>query len=130
MTRQTMLRSLLTALAMAAMALTPALPVRAAPPLSAGVGEDGRTPHPEYSVKLVFAELKGPYMAQVRVQVTDAQGGTVVDMVSEGPWLFLDLAPGDYRVKATSRAGVARSAAFTVSGAGQQTVYVTWLNGN
>jgi hypothetical protein len=108
----------------------PALPVSAAPPLSAGVGETGRAAHPEYSVKLVFAQLKGPYMAQVQVQVTDAQGGTVVDMVSEGPWLFLDLAPGDYRVRATSKAGVARSAAFTVSGDGQETVYVTWLNGD
>ena len=73
--RQALVRSLVRSLVLALALAGLAQPMGAAPPMTAGVGQAGRTPHPEYSVKLVFALLQGPYMAQVQVQVTDAQGG-------------------------------------------------------
>jgi hypothetical protein len=73
--------------------------------LSGGVGADERQQLAQqakgYELKLVFTSNKGAYLADVPVQVSDGKGNVVVDAVAQGPWMFVDLKPGVYTVKAT-----------------------------
>ena len=94
--------------------------------MSSGVGKEGRKPQAGYSVRLEFAQLAGPYLANVKVVVSDAGGKAVVDTTSEGPWLFADLKPGQYRVVATAQDGAKQGAVFTVDGGGQQLIRLAW----
>jgi hypothetical protein len=89
---------------------------------STGVGTDERAAARDgYAVRFEFAEVAGPYLANVAVVITDAGGGKVVEVVSDGPWLLADLGPGQYRVVATAPNGQKQGASFTVE-AGQKTV--------
>jgi uncharacterized surface anchored protein len=94
--------------------------------LSTGVSADERTPRKEYSLLLMFAEAKGSYLANVTVEIKDAEGKIVLATTSAGPWLFAKLAPGSYTVVATRASGQSTGAAFTVGESGQQSVRLTW----
>jgi hypothetical protein len=94
--------------------------------MSSGVGEEERQAQAGYTVRFEFAEVTGPYMANVKVEVYDAKGGKVVDTLSEGPWLFANLSPGTYRVVATAPSGAKQGARFTVDGGGQQVIRLAW----
>lgn len=94
--------------------------------LSAGIGVEGREAHPEYALKLVFASQQGPYVADVDVEIYDNQGNKVVSTHSDGPWLFVALEPGDYRVRAMLPDGKATGADFSVGMDGQTTVNLSW----
>lgn len=94
--------------------------------LSTGVGIAERTVHKEYSVLLMFAEVKGPYLANIAVEIKDAEGKVVLDAPSVGPWLFAKLPAGDYKVVATRPSGVKTGAAFTVTADRQVVVRMTW----
>ncbi|HUJ73920.1 MAG TPA: hypothetical protein VL359_03640 [bacterium] len=109
----------------ATLALSP-VAARAAEPrtLSGGVGVEGRAPHPDYSLKLVFAVKKGAYLADVGVKITSAKGATVLETTADGSWLFVDLAPGTYTVEATrKKTGDVVKAKVAVA-KGKQTVHV------
>jgi hypothetical protein len=54
-----------------------------------------------YSLKLVFAQTNGEYLADVGVQVSDIKGNTVVETSSAGPVLLINLMPGSYTVRAS-----------------------------
>lgn len=73
--------------------------------MSGGVGLDEREIMESwgagYNVKLAFAELSGHYLSGVKVIVEDQNGKEVVNMTSNGPWLYGQLTPGTYTVKAT-----------------------------
>jgi hypothetical protein len=57
----------------------------------------------QYNLRLQFAvQRSGEYLANVNVTVADAKGGTVLDAISDGPFFFVQLAPGRYRLTATS----------------------------
>lgn len=96
--------------------------------LSGGVGSGARERLAQqaqgYELKLVFTSSRGAYLADVPVQITDAKGKVVADAVSEGPWMFVDLPPGRYNVKA-SYDGKAESRQVAV-GHGQRTVQFRW----
>lgn len=94
--------------------------------LSTGIGAAERTIHKEYSVLLMFAEAKGPYLANIAVEIKDAEGNVVLDRTSEGPWLFAKLPAGDYKVVATRSSGDKTGAAFTVTADRQVVVRMTW----
>lgn len=94
--------------------------------LSSGVGKDERVARADYSLLLTFAEAKGPYIAQVKVEIRAAAGKTVLQAESEGPWLFVNLPPGDYKVVATRANGAKTSATFTIGGGKQHTVRLSW----
>lgn len=120
-------RSLAVLAAGAALALVPLMAQAAGmKPLSAGVGIEGRAPHPNYPLKLVFATKKGAYLADVNVHVYDASGKKVTSAHATGPWLFLDVPAGEYRVKAVTKNGKAASAKVKVSGNTQTVVNLTW----
>lgn len=96
--------------------------------LSGGVGSGERERLAEqargYELKLVFTSNKGAYLADVPVTISDAKGHVVVDDVSQGPWMFVDLPPGAYSVKA-SYGGKADTRRITV-GKSQKTVQFRW----
>ena len=95
-------------------------------PLSAGVSKEDRAPHPEYPAKFVFAMADGAYLARIHVMVTDASGKEVLTAKSDGPWLFVDLPPGEYGVKATREDGTTASAMCNIVKGRQAVVLLTW----
>ncbi|HZT20423.1 MAG TPA: carboxypeptidase-like regulatory domain-containing protein [Dongiaceae bacterium] len=74
--------------------------------ISGGIAEDQQqdiqSQRGQYNLHLLFAQQgTGAYFSGVGVQVTDASGRTVLDTVSNGPFLYARLAPGRYTVTAT-----------------------------
>jgi hypothetical protein len=74
--------------------------------LHGGIGEDDRAAmqqqSSEYNLRLTFASKgSGAYLSQVRVVIRNAQGATVLDTVTAGPWLFARLPQGEFTVEAT-----------------------------
>ena len=55
-----------------------------------------------FSLKLVFAAKGGPFLGDATVEIQDESGNKVFEGRSDGPWFFLKLQPGSYRVRATN----------------------------
>lgn len=75
--------------------------------ISGGIGEDERTALTAaaagYNLKLVFADRSGGhFLSDVKVGIRNAKGEPVLDAVSDGPWFFVKLPPGSYRVSAAA----------------------------
>lgn len=69
----------------------------------------------QHDLMLTFATTSGAYLADVAVQIRDARGSSLVDVVCDGPIMLVDVpAPGPYRVTARS-GGVARERTVTVT---------------
>jgi hypothetical protein len=80
---------------------------------------------PEHNLKMVFALDSGNYLADVAVKVRDANGRTVIDGVSDGPWLYAKLPPGNYTASATyNDHTVTRQ--ISVGRSGQRVAYLRW----
>ncbi len=59
----------------------------------------------KYALSLEFArhsKPRGEYLADVEVTIKDRKGHTVLEAVSDGPFLLTNIAPGSYTVWATS----------------------------
>lgn len=85
--------------------------------LSGGVGEGQaaaiKAAAANYSVMLTFADPSGAYLADVKVMISDQKGKPVLDTVSTGPMLLVDLPPGQYRLNAEYK-GNTQSQAMSV----------------
>jgi hypothetical protein len=96
---------------------------------SGGVGESSQqelsAQESDYSLKLVLAETSGAYLADVKIEISDRSGATVVNDVSRGPWFLADLPAGRYLVSATY-AGMAKTAEVEVPAEGLREVTITW----
>ncbi len=67
---------------------------------STGIGLEERSKTiTGFPLKLIFANLKGELLASVDVDIS-GPGGIKAQLTSEGPWLFMELVPGIYRIKA------------------------------
>ncbi len=72
--------------------------------MSGGVGENERDLMRQtgdaFNLWLWFV-LKGTpnYLADLRALVIDAKGNPVVDVITDGPWLFAKLSPGKYTIR-------------------------------
>lgn len=55
----------------------------------------------DFNLKLVFARTSGEYVSGVRVVIADAQGKTLLEATSDGPWFLVKLPNGSYRIAAT-----------------------------
>lgn len=75
------------------------------PYLSGGISTDERERMEErgkgYNVKLVFAAKKGPFIAGVRLVIEGENGAEIVNLVTDGPWFYIQLPPGVYKLRAT-----------------------------
>jgi hypothetical protein len=93
-----------------------------------GIGTDQReaaanVPH---TLKLVFAEPDGQFLADVTTRVTDSGGNQLLHLICGGPWLMLDLAPGTYRIDAEFE-GQSKSVSVTV-GTGRREQLITFAS--
>ena len=71
------------------------------PHVSGGIGASEREAmeqvKSQYNLRLLFAVAgSGAYLSNIRVQIQDAAGPTLLSTVTIGPWLYASLAPGDY----------------------------------
>jgi hypothetical protein len=97
--------------------------------LSGGISEEGQRETLElgkpFNLQVVFTLASGEYLADVRVSIADAKGARVLDTVAEGPFLFVKLPPGTYRISASlNEQAIARTIA--VGPRGQQVVHLRW----
>jgi hypothetical protein len=65
-----------------------------------GITSEERATAPTTGTKLVFFIESGSFLSDVKVRVKDMQGKVLVDTLSEGPWLILNLPAGQYSVRA------------------------------
>lgn len=75
--------------------------------LSGGIGESESIAMKEaarnYTLMLTFAsQPTGSYLADVEVSIKEKSGSPVLESVTGGPILLVQLAPGQYRVSAVS----------------------------
>jgi hypothetical protein len=68
---------------------------------SGGVGVEERDSAPKEGTKLVFFVESGNFLSGVKVSVKDSGGREVVNAVSKGPWMILNLPAGRYHVRAS-----------------------------
>ena len=50
---------------------------------------------------LTAAKGSGAYLADALVRITDSSGKTVLDTTADGPWVYVNLKLGDYKVTVT-----------------------------
>lgn len=88
------------------------------PHVSGGIGASEREAmeqvKSQYNLRLLFAVAgSGAYLSNIRVQIQDAAGPTLLSTVTVGPWLYANLAPGDY-VLTVEHAGQAQTRNVTL----------------
>ena len=97
---------------------------------SAGIGlEERAAQYPPFSLKLVFTAGGKPFLSGVSVTIQPVKGGAAVTIPQEqveGPWLFVDLAPGVYDVTAIHRDRKQGLKGITVAAGKQKTVHLRW----
>jgi hypothetical protein len=73
--------------------------------LTGGVGLEERSRleamAEDCNLKLVFALASGNYLANVAVEIEDSRGKKLIAQGSNGPWFFVKLPEGEYRVAVT-----------------------------
>jgi hypothetical protein len=71
------------------------------PHISGGIGASEREAmeqvKSQYNLRLLFAVAgSGAYLSNIRVQIDDAVGPTLLTTITIGPWFYASLAPGEY----------------------------------
>ena len=97
---------------------------------SAGIGlEERAAQYPPFSLKLVFTAGGKPFLSGVSVTIQPVKDGAAVTIPQEqveGPWLFVDLAPGVYNVTAIHRDRTQGLTGITVEAGKQKTIHLRW----
>ncbi|ALX34803.1 hypothetical protein PATSB16_30490 [Pandoraea thiooxydans] len=100
--------------------------------LSGGVGEDEvqamRAAAPQYSLRMTFAQAGGAYLADVHVRIERADGAVVLSTITTGPFLYVELPPGTYRVRARYE-GAAQERNVTIARQGSASPVFVWAGG-
>ena len=95
---------------------------------SGGIGDDDPLAAiaGDYNLQLVFAtQGSGEYLADVKVLIADTKGNTLLDADSPGPFFFVRLPAGSYRISADFH-GVALRKSVTISDRRRQNLYFHW----
>ena len=99
------------------------------PYLSGGIGLDEqdalRAVSDDYNLHVTFALREGNYLSDVHVAIQNVNGATILETVSQGPWLFTKLPPGKYTVSVDSQ-GKAQQRTTQVPTEGHAEVYFYW----
>lgn len=98
--------------------------------VSGGIGGDEqealRSVARQYNLRMTFAATNGEYLSDVRVRVADDKGTVLLDTVAQGPFLFVALAPGHYKIVAdTANKAIEKSANVTDKKAAEVFFYWT-----
>ena len=96
--------------------------------LSGGVGEAEREILSEigkdYALKLIFSNEKGEYLSDVKVKMYDEKGKPILETVSDGPWVFVDLPSGSYRLETSFKAEQKRISSIDIGKETQKVISV------
>ncbi|MEQ1775806.1 MAG: carboxypeptidase regulatory-like domain-containing protein [Burkholderiales bacterium] len=99
--------------------------------VSGGVGTDSidrlSALSKDFNLKLVFALNSGDYVSGVGVAISDTAGKSLLNIMSDGPWLLTKLPAGNYQIVATF-AGTAVTRRATVGAANLNTVDMRWAS--
>ncbi|MGF1624635.1 MAG: hypothetical protein ACFCVH_07110 [Alphaproteobacteria bacterium] len=119
------LLSTMAAAAVATLVATPAL--AQSDYLCAGVSENERQEAErfDYTLKMVYAQPDGHFLADVQTRITDSSGAVLVDVLCGGPWLLASLPSGSYEVEATFQ-GETKSTTVSVDGTAGQEQLITF----
>ncbi|UXY14163.1 hypothetical protein N8I74_12630 [Chitiniphilus purpureus] len=80
---------------------------------------------PQYNLHLLLTEKSGAYLSGVQVTIADRHGSTVLDTQAKGPYLWVKLPQGTYRVSATLD-GATLDRTVNIKGQRTSTVHLTW----
>lgn len=80
----------------------------------------------DYNLKLSFSEKSGVYLTDVGVVVENRNGKEVLNITTNGPWLYLQLPRGSYTVKSTYNGESERIENLRVTGGGRVQRIVRW----
>lgn len=89
-----------------------------------GISLEERASAPQEGTKLEFFVASGAYLSDVNVRIEDQAGNEVVNTVTDGPWLILDLPEGEYNVYASFEDTGEQSGQITVDSRSQQFGYM------
>ncbi len=81
---------------------------------SGGIGLEEREQAPDTGTRLEFFVRSGSFLSDITVVIRNAAGNEIVNTVSTGPWLVLNLPNGQYDVRATLEDGRAQGATINV----------------
>lgn len=99
--------------------------------VSGGVGDEStdrlNSMAGEFNLKLVFAMKSGEYVSGVKVVIIDAKGKSVLDTISDGPWLLTRLPAGNYKIVANF-AGKAEKRQVAVGANKLRTIDFRWAS--
>ena len=75
------------------------------PYVSGGIGEEElavlRLVRNDYNLHLLFADKAGTYLSGIDASIVDANGKTVLTVKDAGPFLYVRLPAGRYRIEAS-----------------------------
>lgn len=99
--------------------------------VSGGIGQNEamamRRAAREYPLSMIFsAGPRGAFLADVSVTIKDDKGKTMLETVSAGPIMLVDLPAGDYRVAATVAGKTLHRAAKVGEKEGHARVSFNW----
>lgn len=97
---------------------------------STGTGlEEREVQYPKFPLKLVFVAGAKAYVSMVAVTIMDAKGAIQLQVPGEqvtGPWLYVDLPSGTYKVTASRDGQDQVKGQVTVGKGSVKTVYLRW----
>ena len=74
------------------------------PYVSGGIGEEElavlRLVRGDYNLRLLFADQSGTYLSGIEARILNAHGKTVLTVKDAGPFLYVRLPAGHYRIEA------------------------------
>lgn len=73
--------------------------------LSGGIGQqerDALRALDDYNVRVALTRADGAYLSDIHVVVEDADGKPLIDTTTRGPIFLAELAPGRYRIQAST----------------------------
>jgi len=79
-----------------------------------------------YSLKLIFSSEEGKYLSNLIVKVFDQENQTILITVSNGPWLFIDLPTGIFKIEASFRADRKRISRIKIEQGKQKVIHLQW----
>ncbi len=85
-----------------------------------GISEEERAQAPESGTRLVFFVSTGSFLSNIALQITASDGNEVVNITTEGPWVYLDLPSGSYDVQAVRGNGDAQSLKIAIDDSDSQ----------
>jgi len=97
--------------------------------LSGGIGEDEaaafRRVSPSYSLRLTFTGKRGEFLAEVDTRIYKPDGKQIFEAISDGPFMYIKLPEGKYRVVATAN-GIERKTEVTIPSKGSVARHLNW----